>query len=145
MAKDNQSVPEAEEPSQRPAVLPANSIENATDGSILVLIPAGKFLLGEDKFTLDLPAYYLGLTEVTRAQYKRFIDSTGHRAPRTWQDRQFAAGKGEHPVVDVTWEDATAYCRWAGLRLPTVCRNGKRESARHRQPNLPLGQSVGPG
>jgi formylglycine-generating enzyme required for sulfatase activity len=91
-------------------------IANAKDGTILGLVPGGKFLAGDPVFEVELPAYYMALHPVTNAQYGRFVKATGHRAPdnKIWQE----AGKSDHPATEVSWDDAQAYCQWAGLRLP---------------------------
>ena len=80
-------------------------IENPKDGTLLALIPEGEFLAGDEKFSVRLPAYYLALAPVTNAQYKRF--------KRSWPRQD------DHPVVNVNWNEAQAYAKWAGLRLPT--------------------------
>src|SRR5665213_122165 len=98
-------------------------IENAKDGTLLTFVPGGKFKAGgtgSDEggglFEVALPAYYMGVHPVTNGQYERFVKETGHRAPdnKIWQE----SGKALHPVTDVSWDDAKAYCKWAGLRLP---------------------------
>lgn len=86
----------------------------------MIYIPAGKFIMGEDKtYTIDLPAFYIGKHMVTNAEYEQFVKSTGYHSPHHWVDGKIPAGKEDHPVVDITWFDALEYARWAGMRLPT--------------------------
>ena len=118
---------------------------NDRDGAPMVLIPGGRFAMGSTDEEIDvqfvdtgLPndwkkhardeqprhvrsvkAFYLYKYEVTNAQYKRFIDAKQHRTPPHWKGQTYPSGKGDHPVVEVSWDDAQAYCAWAGTRLPT--------------------------
>jgi len=106
----------------------ASTRTRSADGMLMVYVPAGGFTMGdaadgeraEHRVTLD--AYWIDSTEVTNAQYGLFIASTGHREPSTCDlgSPTFAeAAMQEHPVVCVNWDDAAAYCLWAGARLPT--------------------------
>jgi len=95
--------------------------------NVMVLIPAGEFIMGSNSRLPDegpqhkvtLPVFYIDKFEVTNLQYKKFNDDKHGRSPRHWRNRTFPAGKADHPVVYVTWDNANAYCDWAGKRLPT--------------------------
>jgi formylglycine-generating enzyme required for sulfatase activity len=69
---------------------------------------------------VHIPTFYIDRTEVTNAAYQAFIDANPlQRAPDDWSLRRFGPGRGELPVVYVSWHDADHYCRWRGARLPT--------------------------
>ncbi len=93
-------------------------------------IPAGTFLMGSDTgqdderpvHTVHLDAFEAAVFPVTRAEYRIFLEATGHAHPRDWSDPAFAAD--DTPVVGVSWHDAVAYCAWraergSAERLPT--------------------------
>ncbi len=66
----------------------------------------------------DLESYWLAETEVSNAEYKRFVDATGATAPLCW-GLGYPEDRASHAVAGVSFEDAQAYAEWAGLRLPT--------------------------
>ena len=101
---------------------------NEKDGSVLVRVPAMSFRMGSEAGDPDerpihdvrLMPYFIGKHEVTWAQYRAFCQARAGRPPSNVIDHrgQFEA-PDQHPVFNVSWADAQAYCQWAGLRLPT--------------------------
>jgi len=113
------------------------------DGKEMVLVPAGEFIMGTNKTDVDntqqkigtvkplyldqhperrvnLDAYYIDRYEVTNEEFKRFMDDTKYPdPPATWVDGTFPAGKGDHPVTNIIWQEALAYALWANKSLPT--------------------------
>jgi formylglycine-generating enzyme required for sulfatase activity len=109
-------------------------IENEKDGTLLLLIPKGEFLAGDDRFSVWLPDIYMALHPVTNRQYARFLNDERPEKfelikwinldsycfiRKSGNDYESYDGKENHPVVQVSWYGAQAYCQWAGLRLPT--------------------------
>jgi formylglycine-generating enzyme required for sulfatase activity len=91
----------------------------------LIFIPGGRFLMGSDKkrvpyaFDSELPQhevyvgdFYIAKYPITNAEYKRFLDSTGHQVPDRFWRSGYPYDKANHPVVNVSWHDAVAYCKW---------------------------------
>ncbi len=110
-------------------------------GVELVRIPGGTFMMGspegeDGRFSdegpqheVTLAEFYLARTPVTNAQYRRFLEARPDAPkPNYWDNREY--NQDEQPVVGVSWDEATAYCEWAGLMLPTeaqweyACRAG---------------------
>jgi len=74
---------------------------------------------GEAPSHTEIAAFRMDRTEVTNAQYQRFVTESGHPAPTHWSNARFPRGQALQPVTSVTWHDASAYAAWLGKRLPT--------------------------
>ena len=116
--------------------LPESKI-NEVDGSELVLVPGGKFIVGDNDELLPLASFYLVRTPVTNQHYSEFLKANhGYRQPEYWDDERF--NQPQQPVVGVSWDDAAQYCKWAGLRLPTEWEWGS-GCARYGRPIVSMG------
>ena len=102
-----------------PAQLIGDSqIRHAFDGSPMVLVEGSVFLAGPSNDPVWLPSFYIDVYPVTNADYARFVTATGHQPPPHWAKDGLPARLANHPVVFVTWNDATAYAVWVGKALP---------------------------
>ncbi len=145
-------VPVAPPKPDRPPVTPPPALPAWVP--TLLPIPAGPFLLGSSdvdqharddekpQHRLELPAYWIGKTPVTNAQFRPFVEGDGYRNQAYWtkagwqwreQERIVKPGYWDDakwngatcPVVGVSWFEAVAYCRWLSaqtghlFRLPT--------------------------
>lgn len=93
-----------------------------------VYIPPGSFRMGcvpgdDDCYYNEKPrhrvtiskGFWMSKTEVTIEAYRKFLKATGRKPPEPPDFFQ----ESDHPIVNVIWEDAKAYCEWIGGRLPT--------------------------
>ncbi len=127
----------------------------SVDEVVLVEVKAGTYTVGEIGHprnplrTIGLDAFEIGRSEVTNAQFAKFVEATGYLTDAersgfgmtfqegmddwkwdstpgaTWRfpfgpSRAGIEGKQSHPVTQISFRDAEAYCRWAGFRLPSV-------------------------
>jgi len=114
------------------AVVPASSKVSDQDGMTLLYVPAGEFTMGSNDGNGDeksphpvyLDAFYIDQTEVTNAMYAKCVAAGKCQAPlspgsNTRSSYYGTAQFANYPVIHVSWNDATAYCQWAGGDLPT--------------------------
>jgi formylglycine-generating enzyme required for sulfatase activity len=130
----------------------ANRVIHEETGIEMILLPAGTFTMGTDdpitggnltarQVTITRP-FYVGKTEVTNGQYRRFIKARPNYKGAAdvdpaydlyllhFRGKSTMSDANEYPVVYVSWQNANAFCRWAGLEIPSeaqweyACRAG---------------------
>ncbi len=135
-------------PTPNPAPTGGTTRTRAVDGAVMVYVPAGEFIMGsadsdsqagsdeKPQHRVNLAGYWIDRTEVTNAQYRKFVDAGGYNQKQYWTEAGWAwkqqnnvtapgcwgdsnLNQAQQPVVCVSWYEATAYARWAGGRLPT--------------------------
>ncbi len=93
-------------------------------------IPPGPFLMGSalggpakpiecPQRRLSLAGFFIQRTEVSNAEYARFLAIKGGAPPAHWPSGECTASIAAHPVVQLTWGEAVAYARWRGGDLPS--------------------------
>lgn len=96
------------------------------DGSAMLHVPAGVFLMGNESATRDqrplhrvaVKAFWIGRCEVSNAQYQTYLQATGEPAPPLWQELALKHGP-DRPALGLSHRDASAYCNWAQVSLPS--------------------------
>jgi iron(II)-dependent oxidoreductase len=118
----------------------ALAAEPVAAGPETIGIPAGEYEIGapergfaydneRERHRVELAAFEIDRTPVGNGAYAEFMEATGAEAPLYWErdgDGWFSTATGRrtpieptHPVVHVSWEQADAFARWAGKRLPS--------------------------
>ncbi|MFA7228249.1 MAG: SUMF1/EgtB/PvdO family nonheme iron enzyme [Melioribacteraceae bacterium] len=88
----------------------------------MIFIQGGKFNMGSNEYAderpihqVELKSFYIDKYQITVRQYLNFCKATRRAVPAAPRWGWFE----DHPVVNVSWEDANAYAKWVGKRLPT--------------------------
>lgn len=132
------------QPVLKPGQTFRDPLQSGGEGPLLTVIPAGRFLMGspQDEHgrtehegpqheVIIAQPFALGVYAVTFSEYDCFCEATGRKTPA---DNDW--GRKNHPVINVSWHDAQAYCGWLNkqtgqsYRLPSeaeweyACRAG---------------------
>ncbi|HMU82120.1 MAG TPA: SUMF1/EgtB/PvdO family nonheme iron enzyme [Leptospiraceae bacterium] len=118
-------------------VSPPERIRNQADKKMMVRVEWDYVVFGQgedpamDNFnphffdrdpsvTPKVETFYMDEYEVTNREYLFFTRQTGHRLPESWEKTgSYPEGMEDHPFILASYEDAAAYARWSGKRLPT--------------------------
>lgn len=136
-------------PTFAPSITPApilsigSTMISEKDGMVMVYVPEGEFQMGSEDGDSDeepihavyLDAFWMDQTEVTNAMFAKFLNEEGNQSEggvswldasdddvlivkngSTWQPK---SGYEDHPVIEVSWYSAQAYCAWVDRSLPT--------------------------
>jgi formylglycine-generating enzyme required for sulfatase activity len=118
---------------KKPGKVFRDRLKDGSLGPEMVWIPAGRFRMGDIQgggyssekpvHSVSVNGFAMGKYEVTFAEYDKFAEATGRKKP---DDQGW--GRGNRPVINVSWHDATAYAEWLSqqtgkqYRLPTEAR-----------------------
>jgi len=96
---------------------------SGTDGAPGVLVPAGKFTMGDNENSpqreIYVDSFYVDQYEVTITRFAKFLKATSAtETPLDWESANVRTN-GELPVIGVDWYEASAYCKFVGRRLPS--------------------------
>ncbi len=91
-------------------------------------VEGGEFAVGGGETQRPLQRIFvenfqIAETEVTNAQYAEFIKDSGHRSPIGWNGAEYPEGTQDYPVVNVSWDDANAFCEWMSEKYKMKFRN----------------------
>ena len=133
-------------PYDDPGQAPISGSPTLSNDGTMVRLPDGSFIMGlTDEDPLDIQnagrkkvtvsSFYIDRFEVTNQEYRSFLDElsgeereqrvpdstawSGSASNANWRTYFYGSERSDYPVVAVTWNDARAFCRWEGKRLPT--------------------------
>ena len=118
------------------------AVTTSKQSSDMIFVKGGTFQMGSNDYDSEKPIhkvyvndFYISKYEVTNEQFCKFLNEKGNQKEGgvTWLDIKDSdckivkqsgryvpvSGYNNHPVIEVTWYGARAYCKWAGGRLPT--------------------------
>ncbi len=121
----------------------------------MVFVPAGEYIYGWEKdgnpLIVELKGFYIDKYPVTNQKYQEFVKGTGRKSPsdprgpeyNIWNGKDFPSELADHPVVNVTYQDALSYAKWAGKRLPEEM-EWEKASVGKEMENYPWGKEFSP-
>lgn len=129
-----------------------NTVTTATDllGGYkdMALIQKGEFTMGgsehsdEVRHQVVLDPYWIDKYETSNARFRAFMQATSHPAPAYWDDPRL--NEPTQPVVGVSWNDANAFCKWEGKRLPTEAEWERAAKGPDENNHYPWGHTLDP-